>query len=713
MTGAVSLLNLRMSEDEISQKRLKDLVQSLGWTYGVIWKLSSSDRVLEWVHGWFNPASTESGQTLMPQFYSIFKTCSFKDPCAPGYSTLALQQHSPVWWTSNMAEVPTDKCKARFLQEAHIQTVVCIPWPGADGMYCTELATTALVPQTDALMNSLQEYVSMSVTPHVFGAVEPPLPSSLGSLDSQEEEYLNSDQFSSLPVASPLDSGTTGAQTLAPGLSEAGFVPPVNLNRYAPSNFNESLGSSGMILKEEEPYYPWTATGNLSFFDYEFDTDIDVEKTMFDSLDSKEATKSLSSIGVMSPCKWDPDTLEPKEVVLAAAVPDFPASSLEHSSHTNSVSLPAQNAEDLLVLLAGTKPHDQSASKSMATVTPQMDGHISTISHLLESVSSYGTPQAEVKTAEQETPSIDPFYLQQSTDMSFTQNLPGWPHNGTNPLMDMHSKNLVLPVSHFQHSHQSFFQRRGCSKLEVPAGHARPARQSLFMLWTEKIVPMIKEEAQKEKLAEQELARSCPSSGETVRPNPANDEAAHVHKLAERCRRSKFNDKLQTLCTLVPIIKKKDRVSVLTHTIDYIHQLKTQVTQLEKAAGPLLKQEKGIDYSQPPASTMSEEFSTLSSSSRSPIKVAVSPNEDGLVINVEASNHTETLVRILSVSRDLGLEIRSFNSKSINDQVQVAVNVVVQGVHEMSSRHVQEALWGVLVASDSSLSPITSDHLLT
>jgi hypothetical protein len=40
--------------------------------------------LLEWVHGWFNPASTESGQTLMPQFYSIFKTCSFKDPCAPG-----------------------------------------------------------------------------------------------------------------------------------------------------------------------------------------------------------------------------------------------------------------------------------------------------------------------------------------------------------------------------------------------------------------------------------------------------------------------------------------------------------------------------------------------------------------------------------------------------------------------------------------------------
>jgi hypothetical protein len=30
-----------MSEDQISQKRLKALVQSLEWTYGVVWKLSS------------------------------------------------------------------------------------------------------------------------------------------------------------------------------------------------------------------------------------------------------------------------------------------------------------------------------------------------------------------------------------------------------------------------------------------------------------------------------------------------------------------------------------------------------------------------------------------------------------------------------------------------------------------------------------------------
>jgi hypothetical protein len=40
--------------------------------------------VLEWAHGWFNSTSLEFGPTLALQFYSIFKTCSFKDPGSQG-----------------------------------------------------------------------------------------------------------------------------------------------------------------------------------------------------------------------------------------------------------------------------------------------------------------------------------------------------------------------------------------------------------------------------------------------------------------------------------------------------------------------------------------------------------------------------------------------------------------------------------------------------
>jgi hypothetical protein len=561
MQGVTPQLDPRMSEDQISQKRLKALVQSLEWTYGVVWKLSSSDGLLEWVHGWFNPLSTESAQTLMSQFYSIFK-----GPCALGFSALALQRGSPIWWTSNMAEIRTDKYKAQFLQEAHIQTVVCIPGLRADGMYCTELATTDLVPETDALMNSLQDYVSTSVKPHMLGVIESPLPSSLSPLNPGGQGDLSSDQFSSLGVTCPPNSGTPSAQIMEPGSSGDGFIPSLNVNRYAPhGDFNECRGNSGTILREEEPYFLWTAPGNQSlFFDYEFPSalfneihiDVDVEKTMFNSLESK-VTKSSSNPDMMTSCKWDSDTLNSKEVDLEAmTMPEFTASSVEHSSCKKCGSLPATNAQDLLNLLAGNKPCDPSAAKSTSTVSRETDKQFSSFSHLLEASCSYSTPEAPLKTSDQATSSINAFYLQQSTDMSFIKDLAGQPNNVTNLLMDVHSCKPALPASNFRHVHESLFKRTICSKLPVHGGNGHSSQQSLLRQWTEKIVPMIKEA---QKLADQELTRSCGtlSSGECGRmPNPAHDEAAHVHKLAERSRRNNFNEKLHTLCTLIPIIKK-------------------------------------------------------------------------------------------------------------------------------------------------------------
>jgi hypothetical protein len=289
----------------------------------------------------------------------------------------------------------------------------------------------------------------------------------------------------------------------------------------------------------------------------EIDIDVDVEKTMFNSLESKKATKSSSNPDMMTSCKWDSDTLDSKEVELKAmTMPEFTASCVEHSSCKKSVSLPATNAQDLLDLLAGNKPCDPSATKSTSTVSRESDKQFSSFSHLLEASCSYSTPEAPLKTSDQATSSIDPFYLQQSTDMSFIKDLVGQPNNVTNLLMDVHSCKPALPASNFRHVHESLFKRRICSKLAMHGGDSRSSQQSLLRQWTEKIVPMIKEA---QKLADQGLTRSCGtlSSGECGRmPNPAHDEAAHVHKLAERSRRNNFNEKLHTLCTLIPIIKK-------------------------------------------------------------------------------------------------------------------------------------------------------------
>lgn len=68
MQGVTPQLYPRMSEDQISQKRLKALVQSLEWTYGVVWKLSSSD-------GW---VSNSWPWELQRSFYSLWLSISLK-----------------------------------------------------------------------------------------------------------------------------------------------------------------------------------------------------------------------------------------------------------------------------------------------------------------------------------------------------------------------------------------------------------------------------------------------------------------------------------------------------------------------------------------------------------------------------------------------------------------------------------------------------------
>ncbi|CAM6051049.1 unnamed protein product [Sphagnum compactum] len=731
-----SLLGLRMlKEENSSQTRLKALIQSLEWTYGVLWKLSSGERpVLEWAHGWFNSTSLEFGPTLAPQFYSIFKNCSFKDPGSQGYAAFALQRDcGPLWWTSSMPQIPTDKCKAQFLQ-----TIVCIPGLGGDGVrYCTELATTSLVPQMDSLMNSLQDYVSMSVTPQMFGTVSRPPSSDLDSTSGQGYPHLHS--------------GTSVAQMMAPeGLPLPGpaqaFLPPLNLHRYTPGDFNESLASSGAILRSEEPYFQWTALGNQSLFfnDHELqsgffddlDIDVGVDKTLFSPLDCKAETKAASSnVDVLNPYTWDSNAFDPEEVVrqAAAGLPEYysPPSPLQHSTHVNSASSlpPAQIAE-----LSSAKSLD--SIPSLGTVQSlQADLHSSSFSHLLEPSRSFGTHEASVTKTEQTTSNTDAFQLRQTTQCEgFTQNPAAWPsaYQGSNLTMDVLDNELASwPASHFRHNQESLFQKRECKpNLRTCVGddHASP-RQSLFRRWTEKIVPIIQEEAERQKLAEQQLAKSKLNPADNMKSsNPAHDEAAHIHKLAERHRRSKFNEKLHTIFTLVPVIKKKDRVSILSHTIDYIRQLKAEVAQLqEKCASSVLGHQQGgttttIDKVQPPANVTTSKHAPKEEedfegglrfgSMMDLLKVAVYPdNEDGMVIKVDTNNNqTQMLIQILTTSRDLGLEVRWFNSKFVDNRMHVTLTATAQGEHEMMScEQVQEALQQVLVRFDSSpSSTITS-----
>eukprot|EP00246_Nothoceros_aenigmaticus_P005982 TRINITY_DN185_c0_g1_i2.p1 TRINITY_DN185_c0_g1~~TRINITY_DN185_c0_g1_i2.p1 ORF type:complete len:256 (+),score=31.39 TRINITY_DN185_c0_g1_i2:428-1195(+) len=62
--------------------------------------------------------------------------------------------------------------------------------------------------------------------------------------------------------------------------------------------------------------------------------------------------------------------------------------------------------------------------------------------------------------------------------------------------------------------------------------------------------------------------------------SPGPDDLAFNHKMAERQRRKKQKDSLQMLRALLPTIRKKDKASVLDHTVDYLKQLTAERHQL-------------------------------------------------------------------------------------------------------------------------------------
>jgi len=247
---------------------------------------------------------------------------------------------------------------------------------------------------------------------------------------------------------------------------------------------------------------------------------------------------------------------------------------------------------------------------------------------------------------------------------------------------------------------------------------------------------------------------------------------AQKHMLAERDRRFKFKEKIHTLCSIVPTTKKKDNLSVLTNTIDYIRQLKEQIAGLEMAGStstaaastrdPAVLQAPAVTSGAGPSSSAaaaelaqaqqqlrSEAAATTypsSSSISNTATVAVSwrqfelagteaaaahgamragtntgigSNVAGqLVIEVETPyNNPQSLIQVLSVVQDLGLDLDSLSSGNLNNgRMQISVRVLVPAGSSSSqqlirlSSVVKERLETMLVL-DSRNTPSTTSEM--
>lgn len=141
---------------------------------------------------------------------------------------------------------------------------------------------------------------------------------------------------------------------------------------------------------------------------------------------------------------------------------------------------------------------------------------------------------------------------------------------------------------------------------------------------------------------------------------------------------------------------QKDKVTVLSSTIDYIRHLTSSLEN--KAAGPLalLSEQQRLPADRPSTNTTTQfpeevaggASSSISTTGRVVVEVetalAATGNETRsststtLVIRVEAQNHSRSLVHLLNVLHDgFGLQLNNLDYRCVNDRFQATITIEV------------------------------------
>ncbi|KAF8689956.1 hypothetical protein HU200_002606 [Digitaria exilis] len=85
--------------------------------------------------------------------------------------------------------------------------------------------------------------------------------------------------------------------------------------------------------------------------------------------------------------------------------------------------------------------------------------------------------------------------------------------------------------------------------------------------------------------SEDALGSSESEPARPARPRGKRTRAAEVHNLSEKRRRSRINEKMKALQTLIPNSSKTDKASMLDDAIEYLKQLQLQVQMLSMRNG--------------------------------------------------------------------------------------------------------------------------------
>ncbi|KAI3742721.1 hypothetical protein L1987_60415 [Smallanthus sonchifolius] len=137
-----------------------------------------------------------------------------------------------------------------------------------------------------------------------------------------------------------------------------------------------------------------------------------------------------------------------------------------------------------------------------------------------------------------------------------------------------------------------------------------------------------------------------------LRKTTSHEELSANHVLAERRRREKLNERFITLRTLVPLVTKMDKASILGDTIEYVKQLRKKIQDLEARCR--------LDNSKRKVRVV--ERGSGGGGKAAEVQVEVSIIENDALVEVQCKHREGLLLDVMKKLRELGVEITTVQS---------------------------------------------------
>ncbi|KAK9068994.1 hypothetical protein SSX86_013110 [Deinandra increscens subsp. villosa] len=218
----------------------------------------------------------------------------------------------------------------------------------------------------------------------------------------------------------------------------------------------------------------------------------------------------------------------------------------------------------------------------------------------------------------------------------------------SNRSLSMHAEELLAPeVNHFSRTVSTLLHHHHPPPRSDPdPPHRNSPIDSSFTSWTHQPdrLPL---PATSQRLLKYTLFTLPFLHYSTTLTTPAsrlrNEQLSASHVLAERRRREKLNERFVILRTLVPLVTKMDKASILGDTIEYVKELRKKVRDLEAGGGRF-----GMRAAEGGGGTAEE--------------VEVSIIENDALVEMRCGFREGLLVDVVNKLREIGVEIRTVQS---------------------------------------------------